>query len=97
MTTSSFIGMPTWAPQPLSFEKVDDALGGSTLYPFKVKASRALFREEAQRARKVCADMFGAGGRTPEPGSRWFGDEARGLYSFKSSTDMVMFIVAMSG
>ena len=89
--------MPFKVARPLSFVVLDELHNGSTIYPFKVKANRPLFRFEARKARKLCSELFCSGGRMPEPGNRWFGDEARGLYSFKTETDMTMFVVAMSG
>lgn len=96
MSSTSFIHMPFKVAPPLSFTVLDELHNGSTVYPFKVKSNRPLFRVEARKARKLCSEMFGQGGRMPEPGNRWFGDETRGLYSFKTETDMTMFVVAMS-
>lgn len=84
-------------PPPLSFVVLDDAHSGSTVYPFRVKSNRALNHTEARQARKLCLETFGPGGRMPEPGNRWFGDEAKGCYSFMSETDMTVFVVGMSG
>jgi hypothetical protein len=81
----------------LSFAALDDDKSGSTVYPFRVKANRSLFRIEARAARKLCLETFGPGGRMPEPGNRWFGDESTGCYSFKTETDMTLFVVGMSG
>ncbi len=82
---------------PLSFVVLDEPASGSTVYPFRVKSNRTLFRIEARKARTLCLEAFGPGGRMPEPGNRWFGDEASGCYSFKTETDMAFFVVGMSG
>lgn len=94
MPTTSFI-LERQFP-PLTFVVLDGTTG-STVYPFRVQASRALFRNEARAARKLCLETFGPGGRIIEPGHRWFGDEARGCYSFMSEADMTVFVVGMSG
>lgn len=90
---------------PIVFEQRSNARGDERTegvsvgsFPFYVTTTRPLTNEEMAKAIGVCKKLLGdAGGRIPDPEARWFLNTDRGVFGFKTESDMLVFVVAMTG